>query len=208
MTRLTRRRLVAALGAGSVAALAGCTGDEEAPATDESAGGGDADTTEAMGEDTTDEATDAGASDDSDGDSSDASNGDTGDVAVDGGAERAIYDYLQGVDAGDVETANEALHPESSLRLEEGDITEPGVTIHEIEQVELREAVRARTDAEGEELDQQVAEREDEIEELLAEHGADDYASVHISITSEQYGDEERHVLVLRVDGEWLVWGQ
>lgn len=121
----------------------------------------------------------------------------------DTGPEGAVLDFLQAIDDGDVAAANEAVHDESPLAVDT--IDEPGVTIHELERRDLREVIREQTDASGEELDRAVEARERELADLSEEVGFDAYAYVYNSITSAQHGDEEAYVLVVEVDGKWLI---
>lgn len=53
-----------------------------------------------------------------------------------------------------------------------------------------------------------ITERDQHLKERLEEVGGDDYTFVYMSITSEQYGDEERYMLVIQSGTEWLVWGK
>lgn len=121
----------------------------------------------------------------------------------DTGPEGAVLDFLQAIDDGDVAAANDVVHDESPLVVDSLD--EPGVTIHELERRDLREMIREQTDASGEELDRAVERRERELASRSEEVGFDAYAYVYNSITSAQHGDEEAYVLVVEVDGEWLI---
>lgn len=197
---MRRRRYIAL--AGSTAVLAGCLeeierldGEEDDPDPDEFTRDGD-------GDDGVDSTAD---------DSGDSSNDVDEDVettaVVDSDAEEPVRGYLEGVDTGDEHAANEFVHRESDFVLEEGEIAEPGVEIHEVAVTTYRELLEAETDLEGEALETAIEDEEERVASLAAEHGFEAHAYVSLSITSEQYGDEEGAILVVNLEGEWLLFG-
>jgi hypothetical protein len=196
----SRRKLLSAVGIGGITAVTGCLGGESNPDNSTQQQGGDA-SGDTGGSNTSDgggERTDTAGEEDG---------GDDASTETNEKAEQAVENYLGGIDDGDIETANEFAHPEGDQTISEGDIEEPGVTIHELRTASLREVVQQRTDSEGETLESELADAEETHQDFLAEIGASDYAYVWISITSAQYGDEEAYLLVVSSDGEWLVWG-
>lgn len=121
------------------------------------------------------------------------------------GSRRVVIRYLQAINEGNIDQAKELLHPDSMIQLSED--AEPGVTIHELNRVSTEAVVRRKSDFEGSELQQRVEDVEQMLTRLSEEVGADDHAYVFISITSAEYGDEESYIIVLKHDGEWLIWG-
>jgi hypothetical protein len=203
----SRRKLLSAVGVGGITAVTGCLGGESNP-NNSTQQQGDNTSGNADGADTADR--DGGGTDTDGQEGGGEGTSETEDDAStepNEAAEQAVENYLGGIDDGDVETANEFAHPDGDQTISEGDIEEPGVTIHELRTASLREVIRQRTFSEGETLESELADAEQTHQDFLTEIGASDYAYVWISITSAQYGDEEGYLLVVSSDGEWQVWG-
>ncbi|MEF8778697.1 MAG: hypothetical protein V5A36_07285 [Natronomonas sp.] len=203
----SRRKLLSAVGIGGITAVTGCLGEESSPDNSTQKQGDDA-SEDTGGTDTADG--DEGTADTAgqeDGEDDTSGTEDGSGTETNEKAEQAVENYLGGIDEGDIETANQFAHPDGDQTIREGDIEEPGVTIHELRTASLREVVEKRTDSEGETLESELSDAEQTHRDLLSEIGASDYAYVRISITSAQYGDEEGYLLVVLTDGEWLVWG-
>ena len=200
---MNRRQLVQLSGAALAVALAGCTGDDET-------NGDPVDTNQEVSEDVSNEngaedASDNGdAETESDNDSQDEM--DDGDIQVETDAEQTVLEYLEALDAGDLEAAERRLHPDSNIldTLDESDF-EPGVTIFEIDQIPFAQVVNERFDVEDE---AEVDRMQDNISDLVDQIGATDFVHVYMDLYSEQFGEEESYSLVVQHNGEWLVLGE
>jgi len=164
--------------------------------------------------DTADAETDSAESGEEENDSTDESDGSTDDendttddsTHAETPAEQAVYGYLQALDDGDLDAARDRLHPESNLLdFIDEDEFEPGVDIFEIAEVPFAEVVSERFDVED---DDEVDRMENNLRDFVEETGGDAFEHVYMSISSEEYGDEESYLIVISDDETWLVFGE
>lgn len=131
-----------------------------------------------------------------------------------GGPEAAVEQYLTAAQNGDVESANEVLHPESyQYPVEEGDMeNQDDLTVNEVNRVSPRELVEWRIEQYGgsgeepseEEIEEQIGTYEEQAEQRIDELGVDDLAWVLVSI--EANGEEqETPITTVQDDGDWYV---
>lgn len=198
MVDATRRRLLTGVAVATVASVAGCGGDGAGTPTNN---GQAEETPTATTEDSTaTEPTDTPGTPEP---TPEPTSGGTESAPSSSGtpAERAVRGYVDGFDAGDRASANEHLHPDSPLYRDQ-ELGGRDIEIHEIEAVPLETAVERDTDA-----DESPSEIRDEIETLTESIGADDWATVWSDTTFEAAGREEVGLVVVRVEGDWLIWG-
>lgn len=129
------------------------------------------------------------------------------------GPEAAAEQYLTAAQDADTEAANEVLHPESALYpIDEGDTaSDEQFTVIGVSEASTREIVELDADRREmsdditeEQIQEQIGIREDRIEELVAEIGADEYAWVIATI--EENGREEVPIPTVQDDGDWYVY--
>lgn len=118
--------------------------------------------------------------------------------------EEAVLEYLRAVDEGDVEAVNEVAHPEGEIYIEEGESIEFEVAVHDIEQQSLEEIAEADPDLD----DQWVEETKQDLEGLVAEIGAEEYAIVNSTISTRESDKQEFGLLLVKDNGKWLIWGE
>lgn len=129
-------------------------------------------------------------------------------IETDDEAVSTVLKFLAGIDEGNEDTVNEAVHQDSEAYLGDAEIEEPGVTLFEIERVDLRGAVRRQVELEDEGLNETVDTIAAEYDEaLLQERGFDDYTHVFASFESQMFGEQKAFIILVEADGEWLVWG-
>ena len=114
---------------------------------------------------------------------------------------------------GDVETANEVLHPEAEAYPHEAaDFEdEDEFTIESVAEASTREIVEWQIEAFGgsvdeaseEEIEQEIDTLEEDAEETIDEIGADAFAFVMVTI--DQDGEEEVPLQMVQDDGDWYV---
>lgn len=132
------------------------------------------------------------------------------------GPEDVVEQYLTAGQTGDIEAANEVLHPESSIYpLEEGDLEDEGdFTVNSINQVSTREIVEwemerfgdSEDEATEEEIQERVERVEQDAEEEVDEMGADDYAWVLVTLQGDDEDEEEEAPLrTIEDDGDWYL---
>ncbi|MCL9812771.1 twin-arginine translocation signal domain-containing protein [Natranaeroarchaeum aerophilus] len=137
-------------------------------------------------------------------------------IGGDSGPEDAVEQYLTAGQSGDIEAANEVLHPESSIYpVEEGDLeNEDDFTVNDIDQVSTRERVEwemeqfgdSGDEATEEEIQDRVERLDQDAEEELDELGADDYAWVLVSLQGDDDDeDEEVPLVTVQDDGDWYL---
>ncbi|MFC4543012.1 hypothetical protein ACFO5R_13875 [Halosolutus amylolyticus] len=131
--------------------------------------------------------------------------------------ERTVQTLFGSLSAANLERYRNTIHPDSYLYPENtteeefeeqwGDVT---ISVHQADERRLRAVVRESQDLEGDALDEEVTRAEEQYDELLAEHGLEDYSIVYVSITvsedDEQVNEDDGYVLLVRDDREWLVW--
>lgn len=111
------------------------------------------------------------------------------------GPEDIVREYIGALEDGDVERQEELVHEEASgfVPTEEG----AEITSREVEQVDLEEFAR--------EVGTSEAEIEAEMESVIEEVGASEYAFVSARIESEEFGEEEEYFALID-DGGWKLY--
>ena len=133
---------------------------------------------------------------------------------IGGGSEVAVEQFFTAAQTGDVDSANEVLHPESpQYPVEEGDLeTSDDFTVNIVDQVSPRELVEREIEqlngsGDGptdEEIEKAVDEYEEQAEETIDEIGADDHAYVWVSVEAD--GEENGlPIETVQDDGDWYV---
>ena len=180
--RWTRRRYLLALGAVGATGLAGCSESEsESSEPGESPPASDDGTATETGTETA-----------------------TGETAMDASgspeAEATLRRYLEALADGDSETAGSLRHPD----LSSGEAPDPvELTINEIASTTLSALADSRSldMTEGE-----VADARGAIEAVVADIGAEGYATFRYDIETTEYGAETGTALLVRDDGEWYFY--
>ena len=134
----------------------------------------------------------------------------TGLVGSDG-PEDAVETYITAGNEGDLEAANGALHPESTLHpLEESDLPDEETELSEVAEASLEDAVRWQAESlgqelDGEDLEEAVNQQRESIETEIEDLDVDEYTFVRVQFAVDS-PDDEVYVLVLKDDGEWFVY--
>ena len=135
-----------------------------------------------------------------------ATAGCTGSVPLlDDGPEETVEAYLEALDDGDADAANEYIHEESLSEVQDDEVGDD-ITIHAIEERSLESVVEENSDLEGEELASELATVEADVADIESELGADDTAHVYVDMESDEYGEAETFIFLVEDDGEWLIF--
>lgn len=130
-----------------------------------------------------------------------------GDIVVDTSAEEIVKDYLIALDEGDQAAALEIFHEDGWYE----EIEERDIGVYEIEErtaIEAYEDTYTLEELDVDDYDEAVQEWNEVIApNILNQADADDYAIVYYSIIEEELGELQVYVVVVEVDGEWLLWG-